>query len=351
MCLLAISLTKKPSLDILRRAWCANSDGAGVAWVNSKKKVEYIKGISSVEELYNITQAAELPFVFHLRLQSFGGFDKLLTHPFEITKESKLEFYGECDRALFHNGTEKSYKWAMSAAGIENTKDKDGKEEPLSDTRAIAMILAGHKNNNFLHDASGKFVVVGPKHPNDEHFIRYYGDFDEEDGIFYSNLLWKYRTDFYNGHGSGNHGHNHHGQHHNSNVQKHKNPQETVNIGGEVYNLDDFQDAGFEAIAQQYALKKKDEKLGLNTFKPHAFFNKADRLDYRRWWKNYAPLAAPISKYPAELPPNTVVTPTDVMKLKLLPPPQRQNQGTRYFSQAEEEQQFFGGGCGREAFA
>lgn len=192
MCVIAMCLKKKPSAEILRKMWVTNDDGASITWLNKDRQVEYIKGIGKLEELQNHVNSTELPFLLHLRIASVGGVNPLLTHPFEISKESPLEYYGQCRRVLVMNGTELDWSKCLSAAGIRRPLEKDGKEQPMNDTRAIAMILSQHKDHNFLRVASGKYVIIGYNSPKDEICFRYFGDFTEEDGIFYSNQLWKY---------------------------------------------------------------------------------------------------------------------------------------------------------------
>ena len=73
----------------------------------------------------------------------------------------------------------------------------------MNDTRAVAMILSQHKDNSFLRIASGKYVAVGYHSDTDLISFRIYGDFTEDNGIFYSNQLWKYKNSHvtYYGHG------------------------------------------------------------------------------------------------------------------------------------------------------
>ncbi len=195
MCCLLIAVDRKPSIQDVHKMWTSNGDGGGLCYVNKEGKNEYIKGIQNPQEFYNLMVATELPFVAHFRLKSIGAIDPLLTHPFEISEKSELKTYNQTDnRLLLMNGTETWWDKYLSASGLEPTVDKDGKEEPISDSRAIAMVLSRAKNNKFLKHASGKFVVLGYKNKKDKHCIRFYGDFTEDDGILYSNTHWKYKT-------------------------------------------------------------------------------------------------------------------------------------------------------------
>jgi len=189
MCLIAICVKKKPSAEIIRAGWESNSHGAGIAFLNRKtRQAEYLKSISSADDLIKVVEATPLPFVLHFRLASVGGKDELLTHPFEVTEKSELKKSGSAEKLLIHNGTESDWKKCLFAADISY-----GDDEPMSDTRAVAMIIAKNKNNRFLEIASGKYVVIGFEDKKDDIGIRYYGDFEENDSILYSNTYWEYR--------------------------------------------------------------------------------------------------------------------------------------------------------------
>jgi hypothetical protein len=268
MCLIALNVDKKMSYGNLKKAWEANSHGAGFIWMNKDKKAQYIKGIETLEELYELVQNTELPFVIHLRVASVGGINPFLTQPFEITEKSELRLEGEANRVLVHNGTEQQWKMCLAAAGFRLPRDKDGKEEPISDSRAIAMILSRHKNNDFLHIASGRFVVIGHSFEGDENAFRFFGEFSEEDGIFYSNNNWKYgktftgltynETNYYSNH------YNHRSVH---------TPALSVATTTPVVVPE---------------VKKKDEDFlsdNIPPLKSFRFFTRRERLVYRRWWK------------------------------------------------------------------
>lgn len=184
MCVVLICESEKPSLEILTQCKNANSHGIGITWLNENNKAEYKKGIE-LDELYKLTLKLELPFVIHLRLASCGGQSELLCHPFEITRESQLRLQGECDKTLVHNGHIHEYERLLAAAGIYIEKNENN---PMSDSRAIAMI-ASNNNEKFLHYLTGNFVIVDSL----EKKIRMFGNFIEENGVHFSNMIWKFR--------------------------------------------------------------------------------------------------------------------------------------------------------------
>ncbi len=182
MCIILIAEKEKPSLEILEKCEQTNSHGIGIAWLNDNNLAEYRKNIT-LEKTYELTQSLELPFCVHMRLASCGGHSELLCHPFEVSKDSPLKLEGECEKLLMHNGHVHGWEKFLAAKGIYLEKDS---KEPMSDTRAIAMIIA--ENERFLSLLDGNFVLFdGPNHK-----IKMYGNFTEENGIHFSNMHWKF---------------------------------------------------------------------------------------------------------------------------------------------------------------
>ncbi len=197
MCVILICEDNEPSWDTLFRCEVVNGHGGGIAWINKEKKVaEYRKALDA-KEIYELIRSkqVELPYVIHFRLTSVGGRDDLLTHPFEVTRESVVRTEGSAERLLFHNGTISDWELFFAASNLENPEDKS----PMSDSRAMAII--SDKNEKFLTRlpaTKGKFVVVDGTVSNAElntaGEIRYYGYFDNDNGILFSNLTWKYKS-------------------------------------------------------------------------------------------------------------------------------------------------------------
>ena len=194
MCVILACKNKKPSLEILRKCHNKNGDGAGVAWFNVENKAQYRKGLIDADEVHKFVQHLELPFVIHFRAASIGGKSLLLTHPFEISKESPLKLEGATDKLLFHNGHVSDWDMYLAAANIDRVPN-----DTMSDTRAMAMIVA-NDNTKFLQRAKGHYVVLDSK---DQNFYLF-GRFDDEDGIAYSNLFWKYTSSSQSHYRSGN---------------------------------------------------------------------------------------------------------------------------------------------------
>ena len=191
MCLIIAARTKKPSLEILKKAENANGDGAGVVWINENKKAQWKKGLNA-DGVFQLIENLPLPFVIHFRLGSRGlKKDLLLTHPFVIAPNSPLSLEGEADKLFVHNGTifDSDWKWGLLGAGLEIPDDL------MSDSRAIAMILSQHKNYDFLKKIKGNFIYIDAtkeKFP----FVILGDTFKYEDGMYFSNFEWKYRTNY-----------------------------------------------------------------------------------------------------------------------------------------------------------
>lgn len=188
MCCLLVA-TKLPTLEVLEKIGMCNRDGFGVGYYNNKGKCQYIKGIKTAKEVFELVKEINIfPIAIHARLSSQGGKSELLTHPFEISPKSQLRLEGECNKLLFHNGHVGLFEDKAIIADVDLPKN-----EPLSDTRAIAMICSKHRDNGarFLHSLNNKFVVMDAK-IGKFRLIPFEG-FVKEDGIYYSNTFWKFR--------------------------------------------------------------------------------------------------------------------------------------------------------------
>ena len=191
MCVILVVTKKKPTLDILERCEKKNSDGAGIAYFDKDNhNIATFKKNLKAKQVFGLMQGMQLPLMVHFRKASVGGLNPLLTQPFIVTKESSLMYEGTANKLLMHNGTFPDWRICLDAVGLEETKDS-----PISDSRAIAMIIS--KNNEQFLDKIGKgsYALMN----NLTQKIYMYGHFVEDDGIRYSNLFWKWQsTYFYN---------------------------------------------------------------------------------------------------------------------------------------------------------
>lgn len=200
MCIIAYCRKRRLSEAEIEKCWRDNPDGAGVAWTEGQN-VCYIKGMQTVNEMVYVLndERIKLPYVAHFRLATSGTKSMLLTHPFLISPNSPLQIeYKGPASVLFHNGhwTEADEK-LLTYCITHNIKIPDG---IFSDSRIIA-IFARYLGENFLSLISGKFVVVSPRNK-----IKFYGNFEETDGIMFSNGFVNgytgYSTRYFNHYGS-----------------------------------------------------------------------------------------------------------------------------------------------------
>lgn len=158
----------------------SNDHGVGLAWIN-RKDLCWSKGYMDVKSaLAKYKTVSDFAHIAHFRLSSAGGVCPELTHPFLVTPDSPIIMQGKGkDRLLFHNGTISGWKDLVNIIAISNRNYPDG---AMSDTRAMAMSV-GICGEKMLD--SGKYVIASP-----DEFLTY-GDWTEDEGIYYSNTYWK----------------------------------------------------------------------------------------------------------------------------------------------------------------
>ena len=182
MCVIVVKPKEKEiSLDVLRKCWNANGDGAGVAW-KEKGSIRVRKGIMSFEEFERIFKevySKQKEMVFHFRLTSRGRTCPEMTHPFRLVRlpePDPLEFV-TTRPVLFHNGTilelgdwEKSDTFFLARLLSELYEHR----VPIKDIAKVLSLISGNK---FVLFSPQKTVLIG--------------NFEEEEGCLFSNLYWK----------------------------------------------------------------------------------------------------------------------------------------------------------------
>ncbi len=186
MCIIMIC-NEKPTDKILEEANRLNSDGAGIAY-RENNEVHWQKGLN-LREIKKYTKELPLPYIVHFRIATIGGRVSELTHPFPVTADSPNWLAGKTKGSvLFHNGTYRDFYEDI----FNYIKDKkittiEPLQDHMSDTRALAMISALHKDGHKVLDklhGMHKFVIFNPAE------IIKYGFFhkDTKLDIEYSNL-------------------------------------------------------------------------------------------------------------------------------------------------------------------
>ena len=173
--------TEFVSDDVIRTAWKANPDGAGLA-LDAGEHVSIVKGIMELDQLLNYvnkfrTLLNQRPVLLHLRFTTSGGTRPEMTHPFPVTgcNETLKKCYVKTDKALVHNGV------------LFQPMTSD-----YSDTAIFTRWL--HRFDpmkkrilQVLKDDRLAIMVPGK--------VQLLGDWNEDEGNFYSNHYWSYRGD------------------------------------------------------------------------------------------------------------------------------------------------------------
>lgn len=162
---------KRPSRQMLEKAWNWNCDGAGVAWREENKKGEpevvWEKGFMNAagfEEIKDLVEQLPVPYVLHFRIASKngGGVRQSLTHPFPVAVNTGSELSGRTKGyVLFHNGDWQDWhQAALNAALNKGVKIPTGK---WNDSRAMAWLCSiyGLGFMELLPEQRG--VAFGPK--------------------------------------------------------------------------------------------------------------------------------------------------------------------------------------------
>lgn len=146
MCVIFIAQQARPTERELAAMWDKNSHGAGIAWRETRedgqKIIKFEKGLD-FEEMKELSLNVPFPFIGHFRIASIGGISRYLTHPFEVSQNTRPNLQGSTEEGvLFHNG-----HWPNWVEWVKDTL-KFGKGEiklptgKWSDSRAMAWLSA-----------------------------------------------------------------------------------------------------------------------------------------------------------------------------------------------------------------
>lgn len=183
-----------PKKDILKNCFENNPDGAGFMYVNNGK-VHIEKGFMNFENLSNRLDALNSQIdlknknlVLHFRIGTSGKNDASTCHPYPITnKERYLKSTRvACSVAMVHNGVISNYAY-------KNDNNLNDTQNFVKDFVSYLYFL----NRNFLKLKSTKDILYNECQQTKLCFldkddkIYYVGDFEEVDGIKYSNSSYK----------------------------------------------------------------------------------------------------------------------------------------------------------------
>lgn len=182
MCCILVCPTKsaRPTLDVLRAVAAANPHGGGIAWRESGV-VQYLK-TDDVNELYRVAHEARGVVVIHFRIASVGGVCNELRHPFPVTRRSGLGDRSSAPAVLFQNGTWSGWRDALAEAELDGHVPPVGR---MSDARAAAWLCHVKGRHDWLEETGwSRWVFLSFRE------LELYGDWQERDGILFSNLHW-----------------------------------------------------------------------------------------------------------------------------------------------------------------
>lgn len=179
MCVILVSDTKRPTSEMVEKAFNHNSHGGGAAW-REGEFVRWEKGLK-LEDMIEHAKKLPLPFVLHFRIASTGGRSDYLCHPFEVSRLANYKLEGKTKNpVLFHNGTWNVWRHELKTAVI-NSRVGKLPTGPWNDTRGLAF-MAYAFGGGILEMINEKTVLFSPKE------LEVFGDgWEEESDILMSN--------------------------------------------------------------------------------------------------------------------------------------------------------------------
>jgi len=184
---------KLPDESILRRCYQNNSDGVGIA-IQKDNAITIKKFLKwkTFNKYQKRNARKEDNVIYHFRIATHGQINLENTHPFIITRNQKeidSDFITTEKTILAHNGI------------ISNLTDVLKKN---SDTKLLALLLADEDIKPILFTKgikalitsiidTDRLIIMDNKGNN---FML--GEFNQDKGIYYSNLTWKWTTYIYN---------------------------------------------------------------------------------------------------------------------------------------------------------
>lgn len=191
MCIIAVKPAHHKMIDesIIETMFQNNPDGSGYMY-SYNNKVHIEKGFMTLKELLNSLDSLkkkvnieEIPLILHFRISTSGKVDGATCHPFPVTSDLNAlrKTHVITNLGMAHNGV---------------IYDFEEKKSIYSDTQLFVNKCVSYLydiNPKFLHDdrtekmlepiINGSRLAFLDRHGN----IYRYGDWCENDGIFYSN--------------------------------------------------------------------------------------------------------------------------------------------------------------------
>lgn len=184
MCQILFCTEDNPPIEVLEAANRNNPHGFGYGWAENEQ-VHWVKGFTEQQFDDGVLDFLSKPFpkAIHFRLATHGGISNELTHPFPIKRGNPLTLEGSAKAVLFHNGVWNAWDDRLREAIFGGTLSSAILREPMSDSRAMA-ILAQRFGPDILDVCglgSNKVLVLMP-----ETYYKY-GSWYEKKGWSHSN--------------------------------------------------------------------------------------------------------------------------------------------------------------------
>lgn len=197
MCIIVAKLRGKdlPNEEILRNCFNNNSDGCGFMYEDKHKVVinkgymDFKKFYKDLVNTYNTKDLKNKNLVMHFRIGTSGGMNAETTHPFPISKNNKdlQSLKVKTDIGMVHNGVISEYAYNKSKLSDTQHFIKEfvyplyELNKHFLDNKLVINMLYKECNSKLIFlDSNDNLYKVG--------------EFEEKDGVLYSNSSYNART-------------------------------------------------------------------------------------------------------------------------------------------------------------
>jgi hypothetical protein len=151
-----------------------------VRWKKGLKAADIIKMI--------LDEEVTLPALIHFRIATSGGVRPELCHPFPISANASTDLQGRAKTVLVHNG-----HWSNWGSKVLNRMSRESRAAKghWSDSRALAWLAARYGNAVFEMVSGQRIATL----EGEKGLLIMWGDWDKEGGVYFSNKIWKWKTE------------------------------------------------------------------------------------------------------------------------------------------------------------
>lgn len=200
MCIICVKNkgVKAPTKEVIENMFYANPNGAGFAYVKNNRVIIH-KGLMTLETFETALEKVykslgnslqNTPFIYHFRITTSGGTKPQLTHPFPLSnKKSKLlKLQQSCDVAVAHNGIiDINIEKGLSDTATYIKNELSPYKTIKSDFYKSEVI-----QDAIEHRIDSKLAIL-----SQDGSIVTIGNFEEDNGLLYSNTSYMSYRSFY----------------------------------------------------------------------------------------------------------------------------------------------------------